>query len=54
MTALTCDFLSPAWWKGQVRGKMTSIDLEIDSLSSMLDDMQKNDPFKSRVSCITG
>ncbi|XP_077679742.1 zyxin [Eretmochelys imbricata] len=33
----------------QVRGKMNSIDLEIDSLSSMLDDMEKNDPFKSRV-----
>ncbi|XP_006127411.2 zyxin [Pelodiscus sinensis] len=33
----------------QVRGKMSSIDLEIDSLSSMLDDMEKNDPFKSRV-----
>ena len=28
---------------------MSSIDLEIDSLSSMLDDMEKNDPFKSRV-----
>ncbi|NXS22364.1 ZYX protein, partial [Mystacornis crossleyi] len=35
----------------QVRGKMSSIDLEIDSLSVMLDDMEKNDPFKSRVSC---
>ncbi|KAJ6653610.1 hypothetical protein lerEdw1_009044 [Lerista edwardsae] len=35
--------------QGQARGKMSSIDLEIDSLSSMLDDMQKNDPFKSRV-----
>ncbi|KFP99028.1 Zyxin, partial [Haliaeetus albicilla] len=34
----------------QVRGKMSSIDLEIDSLSVMLDDMEKNDPFKSRVS----
>ncbi|XP_024056723.1 zyxin [Terrapene carolina triunguis] len=34
----------------QVRGKMNSIDMEIDSLSSMLDDMEKNDPFKSRVS----
>ncbi|XP_066470835.1 zyxin isoform X2 [Tiliqua scincoides] len=34
----------------QARGKMSSIDLEIDSLSSMLDEMQKNDPFKSRVS----
>ncbi|XP_019404040.1 PREDICTED: zyxin isoform X2 [Crocodylus porosus] len=31
----------------QVRGKVSSIDLEIDSLSSMLDDMEKNDPFKS-------
>lgn len=30
---------------------MNSIDLEIDSLSVMLDDMEKNDPFKSRVSC---
>lgn len=29
---------------------MSSIDLEIDSLSVMLDDMEKNDPFKSRVS----
>ncbi|XP_062985066.1 zyxin [Elgaria multicarinata webbii] len=36
--------------QGQARGKMSSIDLEIDSLSSMLDDMEKNDPFKSRVS----
>ncbi|NXX79984.1 ZYX protein, partial [Urocolius indicus] len=34
----------------QVRGKMSSIDLEIDSLSVMLDEMEKNDPFKSRVS----
>ncbi|KFZ65462.1 Zyxin, partial [Podiceps cristatus] len=34
----------------QVRGKMSSIDLEIDSLSVMLDDMEKNDPFRSRVS----
>ncbi|XP_068258321.1 zyxin isoform X1 [Nyctibius grandis] len=34
----------------QVRGKMSSIDLEIDSLSVMLDDMEKNDPFKSRIS----
>nr|XP_009501937.1 PREDICTED: zyxin [Phalacrocorax carbo] len=34
----------------QVRGKMSSIDLEIDSLSVMMDDMEKNDPFKSRVS----
>ncbi|NXF08398.1 ZYX protein, partial [Smithornis capensis] len=34
----------------QVHGKMSSIDLEIDSLSVMLDDMEKNDPFKSRVS----
>ncbi|OPJ69294.1 zyxin isoform A [Patagioenas fasciata monilis] len=33
----------------QVRGKMSSIDLEIDSLSIMLDDMEKNDPFKSRI-----
>ncbi|XP_051636715.1 zyxin isoform X2 [Manacus candei] len=33
----------------QVRGKMSSIDLEIDSLSVMLDDMEKNDPFKSRI-----
>lgn len=28
---------------------MSSIDLEIDSLSSLLDDMTKNDPFKARV-----
>ncbi|NXY60837.1 ZYX protein, partial [Callaeas wilsoni] len=35
----------------QVRGKMGSVDLGIDSLSVMLDDMEKNDPFKSRVSC---
>lgn len=28
---------------------MSSIDLEIDSLSSLLDDMAKNDPFKARV-----
>ncbi|KAL8202719.1 UNVERIFIED_CONTAM: hypothetical protein K2H54_023329 [Gekko kuhli] len=35
--------------QGQARGKMSSIDLEIDSLSSMLDDMEKNDPFKPRV-----
>uniref|UniRef100_A0A6J0VI19 Zyxin n=1 Tax=Pogona vitticeps TaxID=103695 RepID=A0A6J0VI19_9SAUR len=35
--------------QGQGRGKMSSIDLEIDSLSSMLDDMEKNDPFKSRI-----
>ncbi|NXC48940.1 ZYX protein, partial [Penelope pileata] len=34
----------------QVRGKMNSIDLEINSLSLMLEDMEKNDPFKSRVS----
>lgn len=34
-----------------MRGKMNSIDLEIDSLSLMLEDMEKNDPFKSRVSC---
>ncbi|XP_055663155.1 zyxin isoform X1 [Falco peregrinus] len=33
----------------QVRGKMSSIDLEIDSLSVMLDNMEKNDPFKSRI-----
>ncbi|XP_058026294.1 zyxin isoform X1 [Ahaetulla prasina] len=32
------------------RGKLSSIDLEIDSLSSMLDDMEKNDPFKTRLS----
>ncbi|NXO03619.1 ZYX protein, partial [Rhinopomastus cyanomelas] len=36
----------------QVRGKMASIDLEIESLSVMLDDMEKNDPFKSRVSSL--
>uniref|UniRef100_A0A8C5KT89 Zyxin n=1 Tax=Jaculus jaculus TaxID=51337 RepID=A0A8C5KT89_JACJA len=34
----------------QPRGKVSSIDLEIDSLSSLLDDMTKNDPFKARVS----
>ncbi|NXG60311.1 ZYX protein, partial [Hemiprocne comata] len=34
----------------QVRGKMSSIDLEIDTLSVMLDDMEKNDPFRSWVS----
>lgn len=34
----------------KARGKMSSIDLEIDSLSSMLDDMEKNDPFKTRLS----
>ncbi|XP_010210652.1 PREDICTED: zyxin [Tinamus guttatus] len=34
----------------QVRDKMSSIDLEFSSLSVMLDDMEKNDPFKSRVS----
>ncbi|XP_067426120.1 zyxin [Emydura macquarii macquarii] len=34
----------------QAHGKLSSIELEIDSLSSMLDDMEKNDPFKSRVS----
>ncbi|XP_044295551.1 zyxin isoform X2 [Varanus komodoensis] len=34
----------------QAHGKMSSIDLEIDSLSSMLDDMTKNDPFKARIS----
>nr|XP_034952938.1 zyxin isoform X1 [Zootoca vivipara] len=34
--------------QGQARGKMSSIDLEIDTLSSMLDDMEKNDPFKPR------
>ena len=33
----------------QVRGKMNSIDLEIDSLSLMLEDTEKNDPFKSRI-----
>ncbi|NWV00101.1 ZYX protein, partial [Upupa epops] len=36
----------------QVRGKMASIDLEIESLSLMLDDMEKNDPFKCRVSSL--
>ncbi|XP_049749811.1 zyxin isoform X1 [Elephas maximus indicus] len=34
----------------QPREKVTSIDLEIDSLSSLLDDMTRNDPFKARVS----
>ncbi|XP_053464810.1 zyxin isoform X4 [Nycticebus coucang] len=33
----------------QPREKVSSIDLEIDSLSSLLDDMTKNDPFKARV-----
>ncbi|KAB1276667.1 Zyxin [Camelus dromedarius] len=32
----------------QPREKVSSIDLEIDSLSSLLDDMTKNDPFKAR------
>ncbi|XP_077201976.1 zyxin isoform X2 [Paroedura picta] len=36
--------------QGQTRGQTSSIDLEIDSLSSMLDEMEKNDPFKPRVS----
>ncbi|XP_061221451.1 zyxin isoform X1 [Neopsephotus bourkii] len=34
----------------QERGKMSSIDLEIESLSVMLDDMEKNDPFRPRIS----
>ncbi|NXH15335.1 ZYX protein, partial [Bucco capensis] len=34
----------------QARGKMSSIDLEIDSLSVLVEDMEKNDPFKARVS----
>ncbi|XP_055979857.1 zyxin isoform X1 [Sorex fumeus] len=34
----------------QSREKVSSIDLEIDSLSSLLDDMTRNDPFKARVS----
>ncbi|XP_007954782.2 zyxin, partial [Orycteropus afer afer] len=34
----------------QSREKVSSIDLEMDSLSSLLDDMTKNDPFKARVS----
>ncbi|KAM8979519.1 zyxin isoform X1 [Sarcophilus harrisii] len=34
----------------QPRGKVSSIDLEMDSLSSLLDDMTRNDPFKPRVS----
>jgi len=33
----------------QPREKVSSIDLEIDSLSSLLDDMTRNDPFKARV-----
>ncbi|XP_045144840.1 zyxin, partial [Echinops telfairi] len=33
----------------QPREKVSSIDLEMDSLSSLLDDMTKNDPFKARV-----
>nr|XP_033779892.1 zyxin isoform X2 [Geotrypetes seraphini]XP_033779893.1 zyxin isoform X2 [Geotrypetes seraphini]XP_033779894.1 zyxin isoform X2 [Geotrypetes seraphini] len=32
------------------RGQLSSIDREIDSLSSILADMEKNDPFRSRVS----
>ncbi|XP_049630667.1 zyxin [Suncus etruscus] len=34
----------------QPREKVSSIDLEINSLSTLLDDMTKNDPFKARVS----
>ncbi|XP_006861257.1 PREDICTED: zyxin [Chrysochloris asiatica] len=34
----------------QPREKVSSIDLEMDSLSSLLDDMTRNDPFKTRVS----
>ncbi|XP_057160264.1 zyxin isoform X2 [Ursus arctos] len=34
----------------QPREKVSSIDLEIDSLSTLLDDMTRNDPFKARVS----
>ncbi|XP_006887239.1 PREDICTED: zyxin [Elephantulus edwardii] len=33
----------------QPREKVSSIDLEMDSLSSLLDDMTRNDPFKARV-----
>lgn len=38
----------------QPREKVSSIDLEINSLSSLLDDMTKNDPFKARVRAETG
>ncbi|XP_045421134.1 zyxin [Lemur catta] len=41
---------APAPLPPQPREKVSSIDLEIDSLSSLLDDMTKNDPFKARVS----
>ncbi|XP_065795347.1 zyxin isoform X1 [Muntiacus reevesi] len=41
---------APTQLPSQPREKVSSIDLEIDSLSSLLDDMTKNDPFKARVS----
>ncbi|XP_055277392.1 zyxin [Moschus berezovskii] len=41
---------APTQFPSQPREKVSSIDLEIDSLSSLLDDMTKNDPFKARVS----
>ncbi|KAM6167060.1 zyxin isoform 2-T2 [Erethizon dorsatum] len=41
---------APTQLPPQSREKVSSIDLEIDSLSSLLDDMTKNDPFKARVS----
>ncbi|XP_013360433.1 PREDICTED: zyxin [Chinchilla lanigera] len=41
---------APTQLPPQPREKVSSIDLEIDSLSSLLDDMTKNDPFKARVS----
>ncbi|XP_004382419.1 zyxin [Trichechus manatus latirostris] len=40
----------PTPLRSQPREKVSSIDLEIDSLSSLLDDMTRNDPFKARVS----
>ncbi|MEJ1280981.1 zyxin [Cricetulus griseus] len=39
---------APTQLPPQPREKVSSIDLEIDSLSSLLDDMTKNDPFKAR------
>ncbi|XP_075414874.1 zyxin [Tenrec ecaudatus] len=40
---------APPALPAQPREKVSSIDLEMDSLSSLLDDMTKNDPFKARV-----
>uniref|UniRef100_H3A6X7 Zyxin n=1 Tax=Latimeria chalumnae TaxID=7897 RepID=H3A6X7_LATCH len=34
---------------GKPRGKLSSLELEIDSLSLMLEDMEQNDPFKCKV-----